>query len=308
MARPAPDTDHRSMIDAAIGFAIPDRNARGRLVRLGPVLSEILAAHDYPAPIARTLSEAIVLTALLGATLKHAGAQLTLQAQTRGGIISLLVADYRAGELRGYARFDSERLAAGPASHRDLSLLFGSEGHLAITFDQLLGGERYQGIVPLEGDSLGMAAEHFFAQSEQIPSVVRLAVSDTGRVAGGMLVQHLAEGEEGRERLHTRLDHPQWQHVSVLARTVKAGELADPALPLEQLLWRLFHEEKEVRLLAGVPLSRGCRCSLAHVEDVIARFPEAERAEMADPDGMIRVDCEFCSKSFAVAPVGPGAR
>jgi molecular chaperone Hsp33 len=283
----------------ALGFAIPGRNARGRIVRLGPLLDQILSAHDYPAPIARILSEALVLTALLGAMLKEAGGQLTVQAQTESGIVDLLVCDYRGGELRGYVRFDRARLADLP-SHRDLKALFG-KGYLAITFDQAVSGERYQGIVPLEGDSLAEAAQSFFSQSEQIPSLVRLAVNDTGHVAGGLLVQHLPEGEEGRERLHTRLDHPEWDHVRILAETVKAGELTDHALPIDTLLWRLFHEEEEVRLLPSVILAKGCRCNLEHIRGVIGRFDAEERAAMVDGDGFINVDCEFCSRIFPIS-------
>jgi molecular chaperone Hsp33 len=285
-------------LDEAIGFALPSCNARGRLVRLGPVLDEVLSAHDYPAPIARILSEALILTALLGAMLKDAGGQLTLQAQTEEGIIDLLVCDYKSGELRGYVRFDSDRLAE-VASLPSLFALFG-KGYLAITFDQAVTKERYQGIVPLEGGSLAEAAQHYFSQSEQIPSLVRLAVNDTGHIAGGILLQHLPEGEEGRERLHTRLDHPQWEHVRILAETIRANELFDHALPLETLLWRLFHEEEEVRVLSTVPLSKGCRCSFDYVRDVIARFGPDERADMVDDDGFISVDCEFCSRVFPI--------
>ena len=289
-------------LDAALGFALPGRHARGRLVRLGPVLDDILSAHDYPAPIARILSEALTLTALLGATLKEAGGQLTLQAQTEAGIVDLLVCDYRGGELRGYVRFDPARLAAEPALPT-LESLFG-KGYLAITFDQAVPGseriERYQGIVPLEGGSLAEAAQHYFSQSEQIPSLVRLAVDDTGHVAGGILLQHLPEGEEGRDRLHTRLDHPEWEHVRVLAETVRANELTERELGLETLLWRLFHEEEEVRLLATVPLAKGCRCTYEHVRGVLARFAAEEQREMADDEGFISVDCEFCSRVFPV--------
>jgi len=286
-------------IDAAIGFALPHRHARGRLVRLGPALEQILSAHDYPAPIAHLLAEALVLTGLLGATLKDAGGQLTMQAQTESGIVDLLVCDFRGGELRGYVRFDPERLAEQP-SHPSLFSLFG-KAYLAITFDQALSKERYQGIVPLEGGSLAEAVEHFFVQSEQIPSLVRVAVDDAGKVAGGILLQHLPEGEEGRERLHTRLDHPEWEHVRVIGQTVRAGELADPSLKLETLLWRLFHEEDEVRLLSTVPLSKGCRCSPEHIRGVIGRFSPAEQAEMVDEDGLISVDCEFCSRVFPIS-------
>ena len=292
-------------LDEAVGFTLPRQNARGRLVRLGPVLDEILSAHDYPAPIARILSEALVLTALLGSTQKEEGSQLTLQAQTQSGIVDLLVCDYKAGELRGYVRFDSERLAAEPHLP-SLFALFGkgtpptSGGFLAITFDQALTKERYQGIVPLEGSSLADAAQNFFSQSEQIPSLVRLAINDTGHIAGGLLLQHLPEGEEGRERLHTRMDHPEWEHVRALAGTLRANELYDRDLPLHDLLWRLFHEEEEVRVLNPVTLSKGCRCSYDYVRDVIARFDVDERADMVDDDGFISVDCEFCSRVFPI--------
>jgi molecular chaperone Hsp33 len=293
-----PNSPPAEAIDSAIGFALPARHARGRLVRLGPALGAILSAHDYPAPIARTLSEALVLTALLGATLKDAGGQLTVQAQTESGVIDLLVCDFRAGELRGYVRFDAERLAEQP-SQPSLFALFG-KGYLAITFDQALSGERYQGIVPLEGGSLAEAAEHFFVQSEQIPSLVRIALDGGGRVAGGLLLQHLPEGEEGRERLHTRLDHPEWDHVRILAETISDIELTDPALPLDMLLWRLFHDEEEIRLLSSIPLVRGCRCNYDHVRAVLARFGPDERAEMVGDGGVISVDCEFCSRVFPV--------
>ena len=298
-AEPVTSAAPAANLDQAIGFTIPGRHARGRVVRLGPVLDEVLSAHDYPAPIARILSEALIMTALLGAMLKDAGGQLTLQAQTESGIIDLLVCDYRGGELRGYVRFEQERLA-GMQGLPTLQNLFG-KGYLAITFDQEVSGERYQGIVPLEGSSLGEAAESFFSQSEQIPSFVRLAVDDTGHVAGGILVQHLPEGEEGRERLHTRLDHPEWEHVRILAETVKANELVAQELPLDTLLWRLFHEEEEVRVLATIALTKGCRCNFEHIRSVIGRFGAEERQEMVDSDGFISVDCEFCSRVFPIS-------
>ncbi|MEO6199261.1 MAG: Hsp33 family molecular chaperone HslO [Sphingomicrobium sp.] len=289
-------------IDAALGVAIPARHARGRMVRIGPAIDAILSSHKYPAPVERLLAEALVLTALFGSLLKEAAGQVTLQAQTENGLIDLLVCDYLNGELRGYVRHDAQRLAeAGP--NPSLFALFG-KGYLAVTFDHSTIAERYQGIVPLEGDSLAQAAQNFFAQSEQIPSIVRLAAEkrDGQWVAGGLLFQHLPEGEEGRDRLHTRLDHPDWPHVAVLAGSVKAAELTDPALPLSDLIWRLFHEEDEVRTFGAVTLSRGCRCDPEYVRSVIAKFPADERAAMVGENGLITVDCEFCSSSFAIAP------
>jgi molecular chaperone Hsp33 len=287
--------------DVALGVTIPARNARGRLARIGPALDEILANHLYPPVVEQLLAEALALTALLGAMLKEPDGQITLQAQTTNGAVELLVCDYLGGQLRGYVRHDPERLAdAGP--NPSLFALFG-KGYLAITFDHPNIDERYQGIVPLEGESLARAAESFFAQSEQIPSIVRLAAEKRGDgwIAGGLLFQHLPEGEEGRDRLHTRLDHPDWPHVAILAGSVKPDELTDPGLALDDLAWRLFHEEAEVRTLEPLPLRKGCRCDPDYVRSVIARFPPEERAQMVGEDGMIRVDCEFCSQSFPIA-------
>src|SRR5436305_3995279 len=288
--------------DVALGVAIPSRNARGRVARLGPVLDAILASHHYPPVIEQLLAEALTLTALLGSLLKETQGQLTLQAQTEGGIVDLMVCDYLGGELRGYVRHDPERLAETSAEPT-LQELFG-KGYLAITFDQPVAKERYQGIVPHEGKNLAEAAQSYFAQSEQIPSLVRLAAEERDRhwFAGGLLLQHLPEGEEGRERLHTRLDHPDWPHVAILGGSVKAEELTDPELPLDDLIWRLFHDEEEVRTLAGATLRRGCRCDPDYVRSVIAKFPADEREAMVGDDGLIRVDCAFCSSSFPIEP------
>src|SRR5436190_4645962 len=246
--------------DAALGVAIPSRNARGRIARLGPVVDSILDKHNYPFVIEKLLAEALTLTALLGSLLKEAEGQLTLQAQTEGGAIDLMVCDYLGGELRGYVRHDADKLAELPPEPT-LKDLFG-KGYLAITFDQPVAKERYQGIVPLEGKNLAEAAQSYFAQSEQIPSLVRLAAEKRNGhwSAGGLLLQHLPEGEEGRERLHTRLDHPDLPHVAILGGSVKAEELTDPKLALDDLIWRLFLDEDELRTLPAIRLSRGCRC------------------------------------------------
>lgn len=301
------------MTDSSLGFTIPSRHVRGRVVRLGPVLDEVLSAHAYPPVIERLLAEALVLAALLGSALKNENGQLTLQAQTETGAVSLLVADYKAqpgaaAQVRGYAQFDADKLALQGA---DPSLfgLFG-KGYLAITVDQAASeaqeAHRYQGIVPLDGASLAKAAEHYFFQSEQIPSFVQIDVRHepgAGCIAGGILVQHLPEGEAGRERLHVRHDHPEWEHVQALAHTIDASELTDRTLGLDDIVWRLFHEEQEVRVQETGALSRGCRCDEAHIRSVIAQFGMKERAEMADEAGNINVDCAFCSKIFPISLV-----
>jgi molecular chaperone Hsp33 len=290
--------------DRLLGFTLPGRSARGRIVRLDSALGEILAAHAYPEPIARLLAEALALTALLGALFRPDDGQLTLQAKGEGGPVRLLVADYREGALRGYASQDFDRRfpQAGDTGATSLEAQFG-RGHLVITLDQTGSADRYQGIVPLGGESLEAAAQGYFENSEQLPTLVRLAAvrSGDGRwTAGGLLLQHMARAEEGASRLHVEGSgsaNPDWEHVNALAGTVTPDELADPALPLEDLLWRLFNED-EVRVLPAQALSRGCRCSPDHIRRVLGQFPEAERAEMRNAQGIISVDCEFCSRQF----------
>lgn len=293
---PQPETG----FDQVLAFTIPGRNVRGRVVRLGPVLDTILSAHPYPSGIRRLLAEALVLTALIGTLLKEDDSQLTIQAQTDGGVVELLACDWREGELRGYVRHDASRVdALGP--HPTLDALFG-DGFLAITFDIASTAQRYQGIVPIEGGSLAEACQAYFGRSEQVPTLIRVVVGmgASGAVAGGLLLQHLAEGEEGRARLHVRMDHPEWEHVAVLGGSVREDELIDPGLSLEALIWRLFHEEDEIRVDPGARVTRGCRCTPEHYRSVLSRFPEAELAQMRDEDGAIRVECEFCSKSFPI--------
>src|SRR3990167_1487393 len=283
--------------DQLLEFTLPSRHARGRVVRLDRVVDHILSAHDYPAPIAHLLGEALVLTALMGGLLKDEAAQMTMQAQTEAGAIRLLVCDYRQGELRGYVDFDPARLAELGANPTLFSL-FG-RGYLAITFEPGTG-QMYQGIVPLEGASLAQACEGYFVQSEQIPTLLRVGMRSDhrGTVIGGLLVQHLPEGEDSRPRLQLRSDNLDWEHVTILADSITHDELTDRALSQEAILWRLFHEEDEIRVLPGAVLTRGCRCSVEHYHKVIGRFPPDEQDEMRNEAGKIVVDCAFCSRAI----------
>ena len=293
--------------DRPLIFTLSHEDARGRVVRLGPLLDTILSAHAYPPVAEKLLAEALVLTALLGSTLKDSGSQMTMQAQTENGAISMLVCDYVAGQMRGYLSFDAERLAMiGPDP--SLFALFG-KGYLALTFDQVKTNQRYQGIVPLEGESLADAVQDYFRQSEQLPTVIRVAMrhdKGAGCIAGGVMIQRLASGELGGERLEVRGErsHPEeaWEHVAILAETITPEELTDPALSMEALVWRLYHDEQEVRVSPGDALARGCRCNPDYYASVIARFPADERAEMVGADGQIAVDCAFCSRQFLIDP------
>jgi molecular chaperone Hsp33 len=291
-----------ALLDSILSFSIPAKHCRGRAVRLGPLLDDILSAHNYPEQIAALLAEAVCLTALLGSLLKdEKDAQLTLQAQTESGVISLLVCDYKDGGLRGYVQFDRQKLAEQPTAP-SLMALFG-KGYLAITFDHPEPRGRTQGIVPLEGASLTEAVQNYFSQSEQLPTLIRVALdSDDGHtVAGGLLVQHLPEGEIGKERLHVRMDHPEWEHVEVMGSSVTAEELVDIELSPKGLLWRLFSESDEVMVSSDKPCVKACRCNEEHIRDVIARFPKDDKADMVDKEGNISVDCAFCSKIFTIS-------
>lgn len=296
-----PSRETSTGFDQLLHFTLPDRNARGRAVRLGPTLDQVLAAHDYPPAIKLLLAEALVLTALMGGLLKTSGSQLTLQAQADDGIVQLLVCDYLDGQVRGYIRHDAARIdELGP--HPSLPLLFG-DGALTITFDLAGSRERYQGMVPLEGVSLTAAVERYFARSEQVPTLIRTAVATSDErhcIAGGMLIQHLPEGEIGGERLEVRDTRADWDHVEIIAGTLQAAELTDPAVSLETLVWRLFHEEAEVRVEQGDAIARGCRCSIEHYEQILARFSSDDRREMRDERGLIVVDCAFCSRQFPI--------
>ena len=291
--------------DLILPFQAEQADVVGRLVKLGPTVDTILSRHDYPEPVSKLLGEAVALTALLGAALKFEG-KFILQASTDGPV-DLLVADYQVpGGLRGYARFSAERLAALPP---DGPLL--GEGHLAMTIDRGLETERYQGVVPLEGETLTEAADTYFRQSEQLPTFIRLAVARHYRAgnadgrpwtwrAGGLLVQKLTrEGGRSVSR-EAAFAHEDWTRARALAETVEDHELLDPMLPADRLLYRLFHEE-QVRAFRAIPLESYCSCSRARVEDLLKRFSAEDLAEMV-VDGEVWVTCEFCNSRYQFDP------
>ena len=184
--------------DVVLPFVVEPLESRGRIVRLGPSVDRILAQHGYPAPVARLVGEAAALTILLGSALKFEG---RFQVQTRTeGVVDMIVIDFDAPDrVRGFARFNAEGLAEAIATHEAAPAQLLGRGHLALTIDQ--GGDfsRYQGVVPLDGQGLEQAAHQYFLQSEQIPTVVRLAVAEsiTGDGvswrAGGLMLQFLPQ-------------------------------------------------------------------------------------------------------------------
>ena len=287
--------------DIVAAFQIGEQPVRGRIVRMGAMVDDILTRHDYPEPVADLLGEACALAALVGSSLKFDG-RLILQAQGDGPV-AYVVADYdTSGALRGYCRFDAERVAEaskGFARPGAKTLLGG--GVFVMTVDQGVDMERYQGITPIEGETLALCAEHYFAQSEQTPTRVRLAVgrapAEAGRRwrAGGLLLQNVAEDDARGSTRET------WETAQALFETLGEDELIDPDLPSERLLYRLFHEEG-VRLFEPKRLAAFCRCSQARIESVLKSFPPQEREDMVEGDGKIRVTCEYCSRVYELEP------
>ncbi len=283
--------------DLVAPFAIESRPVRGRIARLGPAVDEILTRHDYPDPVANLLGEACALAALVGSSLKFDG-RLIVQAQGAGPV-AYVVADYDTdGALRGYCRFDPERVAeasAGFARPGARTLL--GDGVFIMTVDPGPHMERYQGVTPIEGETLALCAETYFAQSEQVPTRVRLAVGQTDDGghwrAGGLLLQNVAE-DAARGPTEDA-----WTRAQALFETVGEEELIDPSVPAETLLWRLFHEDG-VRLFQARPLTGFCRCTEERVIGMLRAFPPEERADMAT-DGRIEVTCEYCSRVYALS-------
>jgi len=306
--------------DTVLPFEVGSLDLRGRLTRLGPALDELLDKHAYPAPVAKLLGEAIVLTTLLGSALKFDG-RFILQTQTDGPV-SFLIVDFQAPDrIRAYARFDKDKLAPG----LDSGALLG-HGHLAMTIDQGPDMSRYQGLVALEGGNLEDAAHEYFLRSEQIPTRVRLAVGEEWRGgdgvkhhwrAGGMLLQflpqapdrarqpdlHPGDAPEGSEA-HVVAEDDAWVEGQSLIATVEDLELIDPDLSGERLLYRLFHE-RGVRVFSALPLRAQCSCSRDAVSGMLNSFTPTDRAEMVK-DGKVVVTCEFCSTVYEFTPAEAG--
>jgi len=308
--------------DVVVPFALETLDCRGRFVRLGETLDAILTRHDYPAPVARLLGEAVVLASLIGSSLKFEG-RFIMQTQTDGPV-NLIVVDLDAPDgLRGYARFDADALQQALDEGRAAPGQLLGKGHLAMTVDQGAHMDRYQGIVALEGDSLEEVALRYFQQSEQIPTGVRLAVAEITRRgdahahwrAGGMLVQHLpshgqsqmadlpGDGDFGNAATADPdfVEDDNWTRVRSLLSTLSDAELADPDLSAERVLFRLYHETG-VRVFEPLPLEERCTCSAERIEAMLQNsFSAEERLDMA-VDGEIEVVCEFCSTAYHFNP------
>lgn len=286
--------------DIVVPFALEGAGVRGQIARLGPCVTAILDAHDYPEPVAMLLGEAVLLAAMIGVALKFDG-RFILQASSDGPV-SLLVADFTAPDaMRAYARFDATRVANAGG----MADLLG-KGNMVLSVDQGADTDLYQGIVPLTSGTLADAALGYFRQSEQIPTRLhlgagRLTAAAPGGVsrswrAGGIMIQHLPPAGPNA----ASLDTDGWDRASALLETVDHDETLDPALSHEALLFRLFHEEG-VRVFTPKPVRAHCRCSQARVRTMLASFADDERRAMIE-DGVIAVTCEFCNRVYRFDP------
>jgi molecular chaperone Hsp33 len=312
----------RAADDTILPFEVAALDLRGRVVRLGPALDDILSGHGYPAPISKLLGEAIVLTVLLGSSLKFDG-RFILQTKTDGPV-RMIVVDYRPGAVRACAQFNEADLAGlGEKTTRLPAGDLLGRGHLAMTVDQGADMSRYQGLVALTGGSLEEAAHEYFRRSEQIPTRVRLAVAEELRAsagganhrwrAGGMLLQFLPKKAERMRRpdlepgdapqgtaAHVMPADDAWIEGQSLIATVEDIELIDPDLSSERLLYRLFHQHG-VRVFKASEVEAKCSCSREGVANMLKSFSKDDRHHMIQ-DGVIAVTCEFCSTRYIFTP------
>ncbi len=310
--------------DAVVPFQVEELDARGRAVQLGPTLDDILARHDYPEPVAKLLAEAIVLTVLLGTSLKFDG-KFIFQSQSDGPV-DMLVVDFRTpNSVRAYARYDEERLAEAIAAHRTSQEELMGSGTLALTVDQGEYTQRYQGIVALDGSNLEDIAKTYFRQSEQIPTDVRLSVAklvergEDGKPveqwrAGGLIVQFLPQSAlrmrqpdlpagdvpDADDDNDSFVEDDDWAEIKALVATIESSELTDPQVGAERLLYRLFHE-RGVRVFDAVQVNDDCSCSREKIAGVLSGFTAEEITDSIE-DGKISVTCEFCSTRYEFDP------
>jgi molecular chaperone Hsp33 len=294
--------------DYVLPFRIEGHNVNGRVVKLNALASDVLTRHDYPEAVSRLLGEALVLAAMLGSMLKFDG-RFILQMQGDGPI-SMLMADYASGgALRGFAQFDADALQAALKTDAAPMRLLGAKSHMAFTVDQGADMERYQGIVPLDGDTLAEAALGYFERSEQIGTVLKLAAAplllaggETQWRAGGIVIQQTAASggiDVPPEGDPEHFDE-EWNRLSILLQTTEDSELLDSELDGETLAYRLFHEDG-VRVFEARELKFACPCTRARVANMLRGLPEEDQNEMRAQEN-IDVRCEFCNEQYVFAP------
>ena len=262
-------------------FMLEQAHVRGEWLHLDNTWQEMLSRADYPAFVKTILGEALTAAVLLAATIKHDGA-LTLQIRGDGPIHLLVIQATAEGTVRGLAQWSRD------AEDLTLPALFG-DAQLAITLESRNSNERYQSLIPLEGDTLSAALEAYFERSEQLPTRLWLMSDDTS--AAGILLQRLPQEEVNPE---------DWQRTSVLLDTLTREILVH--LEPEEVLYRLFHEE-DVRLFDAKDISFHCGCSRERVETMLRSLGQAEADTILEEQGKIEIICEFCNANYTLDAV-----
>ncbi|WP_437887713.1 Hsp33 family molecular chaperone HslO [Phytobacter sp. V91] len=253
---------------------------RGELVTVSETWKQMLENHNYPLPVKTILGELLVATSLLTATLKFAG-DITVQLQGDGPMSLAVINGNNRQQMRGVARVQGE-IPEGA----DLKTLVGN-GYLVITISPE-EGERYQGVVGLEGDTLAACLEDYFLRSEQLPTrlFIRTGEVEGTPAAGGMLLQVLPAQET---------QAADFEHLSILTETIKADELL--TLTAEDVLYRLYHEE-EVRLYDPQDVEFKCTCSRERCASALKTLPEEEVASIIAEEGEIDMNCDYCGNHY----------
>jgi molecular chaperone Hsp33 len=270
------------MADELIRFIFDTTDIRGEWVQLERSYADALANHHYPPGVRRLIGEFLAAASLLGTTLKYEG-MLILQARSNGQVPLVMAEATSKGEVRAIVR------GAEAALGEDFRTLIG-DGQLAITIDPVKG-QRYQGVVALEGNSLAACLEEYFRQSEQLPTRFWLAVDD--RRAAGLFLQELPSQADAQHRAE------QWRHLIALAETLSGRELLE--LPAADLLHRLFHQE-QLRPLRRDPVVFRCSCSQARTEAMLRSLGSEEIESIIAEQGGIEINCEFCLQRYHFTP------
>jgi molecular chaperone Hsp33 len=296
-------TEQSGLVDDNVvqPFRLETSNVRGRMVRLGSVLGDIMKRHNYPPPVSALLGEVVTLALLLSAMLKYDGV-FTLQIKGSGPI-RMLVADVTArGEVRAYAGFDEAAVRKMAKRKKDLNNhyyhLLGKKGYIAFTVDPGKVESRYQGIVELKGESIIEAVQHYLTQSEQIKTSFKMAVhpQDTQWKTGAIMIQQLPDEEyTGQPGGEATIED--WTRAVMLLDTCTDGEMLSPSLHSADLLYRLFNEDG-VRVYSPTHVRFKCRCTHERVIDILKTIPHQELEEVCQKDGKVSITCEFCSEKY----------
>ncbi|MDQ2094233.1 Hsp33 family molecular chaperone HslO [Rhodalgimonas zhirmunskyi] len=307
--------------DSVLPFQLDASDIRGRVARLDGVLDGVLKQHDYPAPVEALVAEMVLLTALIGQTIKLRW-KLSLQVQSKGPV-RMIATDYfapddegRSAKIRAYASYDPERITDGAPFDQV------GEGYFAVLLDQGKGTQPYQGITPIAGGSLAACAEAYFAQSEQLPTRFALGFGKSSSPgvaehwrAGGVMLQampkaspHAASGDstgEGgllkAEDLVTGEEGENWTRANILLDTVETLELVGPKVAPTDLLVRLFHEETP-RVFDAQPVRFGCTCSEERVRQSLSIYSARDIEKMTTDEGRVTADCQFCGAHYDLDP------